>query len=83
MNPTTRTDRAHSAGGLSASGPVGAGASGLTCAAELAREGYEVVVFEKLSKPGGMLTHAIPEHRLRSEFVDREIAEIIDLGVER
>jgi glutamate synthase (NADPH/NADH) small chain len=61
---------------------VGAGPSGLTCAGELAQEGYRVVVFEKLSKPGGMLTHVIPEHRLCSDFVEKEIAEIADLGVE-
>jgi glutamate synthase (NADPH/NADH) small chain len=61
---------------------VGAGPSGLTCAGELARAGYQVVVFERLSTPGGMLTHVIPEHRLSRELVAREIAEIVRLGVE-
>ena len=61
---------------------VGAGPSGLACAAELAREGYKVVVFERLSKPGGMLTHVIPEHRLSGDLVAREISEIVNLGVE-
>jgi glutamate synthase (NADPH/NADH) small chain len=62
-------------------GIVGAGPSGLSCAAELAREGYQVVIFEKLARPGGMLRYVIPEHRLSREFVDREIADVFDLGV--
>lgn len=61
---------------------IGAGPSGLTCAAELAREGYRAVIFEKLEKPGGMLQFAIPDHRLSREFVEREIADVLDLGVE-
>jgi NADPH-dependent glutamate synthase beta subunit-like oxidoreductase len=61
---------------------VGAGPSGLTCAAELARDGCEVTVFERLSRAGGMLRHVIPEHRLSSDFVDREISEITGLGIE-
>ncbi|MFH1312895.1 MAG: FAD-dependent oxidoreductase [Candidatus Eisenbacteria bacterium] len=61
---------------------IGAGPSGLTCAGELAREGYEVTVFEKLSRPGGMLTYVIPEHRLSGDLVEKEIAEIVNLGVE-
>jgi len=61
---------------------IGAGPSGLTCAAELAREGYRPVIFEKLEKPGGMLQYAIPDHRLSREFVEREIADVLDLGVE-
>jgi NADPH-dependent glutamate synthase beta subunit-like oxidoreductase len=61
---------------------VGAGPSGLSCAAELAKEGFSVVVFEKKDKPGGMLQYAIPEHRLSKEYVDREIEDITSLGVE-
>jgi NADPH-dependent glutamate synthase beta subunit-like oxidoreductase len=60
---------------------IGAGPSGLTCAGELAREGYEVTVFERLSCPGGMLTHLIPEHRLGDDLVEEEIDEIVGLGV--
>jgi NADPH-dependent glutamate synthase beta subunit-like oxidoreductase len=63
-------------------GIIGAGPSGLTCAAELAKDGYQVIVFERLPRAGGMLQYVIPEHRLTSEFVDREISEIVDLGVE-
>lgn len=60
---------------------IGAGPAGLTCAAELAREGFLVEVFEKEAKPGGMLQYGIPNHRMSKEFVDREIADITGLGV--
>jgi glutamate synthase (NADPH/NADH) small chain len=63
-------------------GILGAGPSGLTCAAELAKEGYRITIFEKLSRAGGMLAFVIPEHRLSKEFVEREISEIVDLGIE-
>lgn len=61
---------------------VGAGPSGLTCAAELVKRGYGAVVFEKLPKPGGILRDVIPEQRLSREFVDREIADVLGLGVD-
>jgi glutamate synthase (NADPH) small chain len=61
---------------------IGSGPAGLTCAAEIAKEGGQAVIFEKLDKPGGMLGHAIPEHRLSQEFLQREIADIEALGVE-
>jgi NADPH-dependent glutamate synthase beta subunit-like oxidoreductase len=54
----------------------------LVCAAELAKEGYRAVVFEKRDEPGGMLQFALPEHRLSREFVRREIEDIRSLGVE-
>ncbi|MFC1849512.1 FAD-dependent oxidoreductase [candidate division CSSED10-310 bacterium] len=60
---------------------VGAGPAGLSCAADLAKAGCEVVIFEKLSQAGGLLQYAIPEHRLSREFVDREIADLLNLGV--
>jgi NADPH-dependent glutamate synthase beta subunit-like oxidoreductase len=63
-------------------GIIGGGPSGLTCAAELARRGYDVVIYEKLSRPGGIVRDVIPEQRLSSEFVDREIADILGLGIE-
>ena len=61
---------------------IGAGPSGLTCAAELAKEGYSPVIFEKEAKPGGMLRYGIPAHRVSDEFLDKDLADITDLGVE-
>lgn len=61
---------------------VGAGPSGLTCAAELAKAGVRTVVFDKRPEPGGMLVFALPEHRLSRAFVRREIEDIRSLGVE-
>ena len=61
---------------------VGAGPAGLTCAYHLRRLGYQVRVFEKESTPGGMLRMGIPKYRLPREVLDREIARIMDLGIE-
>ena len=60
---------------------VGSGPAGLTCAHFLARLGYEVQVFEKLEKRGGMLTHAIPEFRLPPEAVRKEINGMVFSGI--
>ena len=60
---------------------VGAGPSGLACAADLARAGFQVTVLEKLDRPGGIPGHALPDHRLPRSFVDREIEDIAALGV--
>jgi len=48
---------------------IGAGPAGLTCAADLAKNGYKVTIFEGLHKPGGVLTYGIPEFRLPKEIV--------------
>ena len=61
---------------------IGAGPAGLTCAYDLVRWGYKVVVYEKLSKPGGMLLTGIPDYRLPKEILDREISRLTDLGIE-
>ncbi|MEW6230084.1 MAG: FAD-dependent oxidoreductase, partial [Bacillota bacterium] len=61
---------------------IGAGPCGLTAAYELAKHGYPVTVFEKLSVPGGMLSVGIPEYRLPKEVVQAEIDLIKMLGVE-
>lgn len=61
---------------------VGAGPSGLTAAADLAKMGYQVTIFEAFHKPGGVLTYGIPEFRLPKEVVKREVAKIKKLGVE-
>lgn len=61
---------------------VGSGPSGLACASDLAKMGYEVHVFEALHKLGGVLVYGIPEFRLPKEaIVEREIAEVKRLGV--
>lgn len=61
---------------------VGSGPSGLACASDLAKLGYEVDVFEALHKLGGVLVYGIPEFRLpKSRIVEREIAEVRRLGV--
>jgi len=61
---------------------VGAGPAGLSCAYQLARRGYPVVVFEAFAKPGGMLRYGIPRYRLPADVLDAEIQRILDLGVE-
>lgn len=61
---------------------VGSGPAGLTCAADLARIGYSVTIFESLHKPGGVLVYGIPEFRLPKATVDVEIDYIKSLGVE-
>ncbi|MFA9377687.1 MAG: FAD-dependent oxidoreductase [Lachnotalea sp.] len=61
---------------------VGGGPAGLSCAYYLAVEGYQVTVFEKQSKLGGMLTLGIPSFRLSKEIVNAEIDILRELGVE-
>lgn len=61
---------------------IGSGPSGLTCAGDLAKMGYEVTIFEALHEPGGVLTYGIPEFRLPKETVVRtEIDNVRKLGV--
>jgi len=60
---------------------VGSGPAGLSCAYFLARDGYQVTVFESLPAIGGMLRVGIPEYRLPREILDKEIADIEALGV--
>lgn len=60
---------------------IGSGPAGLTCAAELAKEGIEVHIYEALHEAGGVLTYGIPEFRLPKEIVRREIDYIKNLGV--
>ncbi len=61
---------------------VGSGPAGLSVAGVLAQDGYQVTIFEKEAKAGGYLRYGIPEYRLPSEVVDREIKRIQKLGVE-
>lgn len=60
---------------------VGCGPSGLTCAGELAKKGYEVTIFEALHKAGGVLSYGIPEFRLPKDLVAKEIENVKKLGV--
>ena len=60
---------------------VGSGPSGISCAGELAKRGYDVTVFEALHKTGGVLSYGIPEFRLPKDLVQAEIDGVADLGV--
>ena len=60
---------------------IGSGPSGLTCAGDLAKKGYDVTVFEALHLAGGVLVYGIPEFRLPKAVVKREIDGLEDMGV--
>ncbi|MCL1983515.1 MAG: FAD-dependent oxidoreductase [Clostridiales bacterium] len=60
---------------------VGAGPASLACAAELAKAGYRVTVFEKEEKAGGVLTYGIAPSRLPQAVVDHDVAQVKGLGV--
>ena len=61
---------------------IGSGPSGLTCAGDLAKMGYDVTVFEALHELGGVLVYGIPEFRLpKQKVVAKEIAKVKELGV--
>jgi len=61
---------------------IGSGPAGLTAAADLAKMGYQVTVFEALHTPGGVLMYGIPQFRLPKEVVQQEIDYIRQLGVD-
>ena len=60
---------------------VGSGPSGLACAYELSKDGYEVTIYEALHVAGGVLMYGIPEFRLPKKIVQKEISRLIKLGV--
>lgn len=60
---------------------VGSGPSGLTCAGDLAKMGYDVTIFEALHAAGGVLMYGIPQFRLPKEIVQHEIDSLKALGV--
>ncbi len=60
---------------------IGSGPSGLTCAGDLAKMGYDVTVFEALHTAGGVLVYGIPEFRLPKSIVQKEIDGLKKLGV--
>jgi glutamate synthase (NADPH/NADH) small chain len=60
---------------------VGGGTAGLTAGANLARHGYNVTIYEKYNKLGGILVHGIPEFRLEREVLEKQIEKILNLGI--
>jgi heterodisulfide reductase subunit A-like polyferredoxin len=61
---------------------IGAGPCGLTAAQDLVRAGYGVTVFEAMPVAGGMLRLGVPEYRLPTAIIEREVQDIVDLGVD-
>jgi NADPH-dependent glutamate synthase beta subunit-like oxidoreductase/Pyruvate/2-oxoacid:ferredoxin oxidoreductase delta subunit len=62
-------------------GVIGSGPAGLSFAYQMARRGYPVTIYEKRSRPGGMLAYGIPRYRLPDDILAREIDRILALGV--
>jgi glutamate synthase (NADPH/NADH) small chain len=60
---------------------VGSGPAGLSCAAELAKEGYQVTVFEARPEPGGVLRYGVVSYRFDLDFLKHEMADVEALGV--
>ncbi|KPK21887.1 MAG: 4Fe-4S ferredoxin, partial [Dehalococcoidia bacterium SG8_51_3] len=61
---------------------VGAGPSGLTCALDLVKLGYQTTVFEKDAEPGGQLWSAIPKYRLPKDVLAADIKDVVDSGID-
>ncbi len=61
---------------------IGAGPCGLTAAQDLVMAGYSVTVMEAMPVAGGMLRLGVPEYRLPTEIIEREVQDIVDLGVD-
>ena len=62
-------------------GIVGSGPAGMACAADMAKAGCEVVVYEAFHTPGGVLKYGIPDFRLPNEVIDAEIDKLSQLGI--
>ncbi len=62
-------------------GIVGSGPAGMACAADMAKAGCEVTVFEAFHQPGGVLRYGIPDFRLPNEVIDAEVANLRKIGV--
>jgi NADPH-dependent glutamate synthase beta subunit-like oxidoreductase len=60
---------------------VGSGPAGLSCAAELARRGVQVTVFEERAEPGGVIRYGVPAYRFDKTFLKNELQDLKDLGV--
>jgi len=80
-NLYTETERPEKSNGVKVA-IIGSGPAGLTCGFYLAKKGYEVTVFEKESKPGGMLVLGIPEYRLPRNILETDIKYILSSGIE-
>jgi glutamate synthase (NADPH/NADH) small chain len=61
---------------------VGSGPGGLSCAAELAKDGYQVTVFESKPEPGGVLRYGVVSYRFDMNFLEHEMDDIRELGVQ-
>jgi heterodisulfide reductase subunit A-like polyferredoxin len=61
---------------------IGAGPCGLTAAQDVIREGYPVTIFEAMPVAGGMLRVGVPEFRLPTTIIEREVQDIVDLGID-
>ena len=62
-------------------GIVGAGPAGMACAADLAKAGCDVTIYEAFHQPGGVLRYGIPNFRLPNEVIDAELENLTNLGV--
>jgi NADPH-dependent glutamate synthase beta subunit-like oxidoreductase len=60
---------------------VGSGPAGLACAAELAKEGFQVTVFDEHAEPGGIIRYGVPAYRFDKKFLKNEMQDLKDLGV--
>ncbi len=61
---------------------IGSGPAGLSCGAELAKKGYRVTVFEKMGEPGGVLRYGVPSYRFSKTYLQTELEDILNLGIE-
>ncbi|MBE0411282.1 MAG: FAD-dependent oxidoreductase, partial [Anaerolineales bacterium] len=61
---------------------IGAGPAGLTAAQDIIKTGFPVTIFEAMPVAGGMLRLGVPEYRLPDEIIEREVQDIVDLGVD-
>jgi NADPH-dependent glutamate synthase beta subunit-like oxidoreductase len=60
---------------------VGSGPAGLSCAAELAKDGYQVTIFEARPEPGGVLRYGVVSYRFDNKFLKKELQDVKSLGV--